>query len=499
MKPVLYESTEKAFLNNGIGRLSDCISCEVEQATTNEYTLTMEYPIAGAHADDLVVENIITAMPETDASRQAFRIAEVEKTAEGIITVKANHISYDLLKRQAMTGGRNIIERAGAAAALEELATLIIPRSSQGEFSFSTDIESSATWRPSKIPPGSVREMLGGREGSILDTFGGQFEWDGYNVILHRQRGADNGVRIEYGKNLTDMEDETDSSGAYGCVFPFYYKEDANIKITTGSVTWEAGDMLYLADQDDPVLPIPGATVEGCAAMDLTEFFDDPPMSFDALRSMALQKLPGYRGVPAQSTKAKFIPLWQTVEYADLNGQEVHLYDIVRIKYPGMHVDVVAVVTKTNFNVLTEKYNSIEVGTSSSLFDTISDMISDGTKSTAQMNEDRVAEYGSSGNWRYRRWTSGRREAWFRGSVNTGSSWTQTGSVFRATWSTSIPSDVGFESAPKTIITLGSSAQNVFTVNGGASSKTAVSGYAFRGGSASSASSLTISIYAWTD
>lgn len=498
MKPVLYDSSERIYRDNGIGRLSDCITCEVEQSTTSEYTLTLEYPIAGAHAEDLVVENIITAMPETDASRQAFRIAEVEKTAEGIITVKANHISYDLLKRQVLTGPGMIVQ-PGAAAAMEAIGLHVIPRSTLDEFSFETDIESTAQWKPNKMPPGSVREMLGGREGSILDTFGGQFEWDNYRVILHKQRGVDNGVRIEYGKNMTDMNDETDSSGAYGCVFPFYYKEGANIRITSGAVTWKAGDMLYLADQEDPVLPIPGATVEGCAAMDLTEFFDDPPTSFAALRSMALQKLPGYRGVPAQSTKAKFIPLWQTVEYADLNGQEVHLYDIVRIKYPGMHVDVMAVVTKTNFNVLTEKYNSIEVGTSSSLFDTISDMIGDATKSTAQMTEDRVAEFGTSGNWTYRRWISGRREAWFRGSVNTGSTWTATGNVYRASWSTTIPSDVGFESTPKTMITLGASAQNVFTVNGGASSKTAVSGYAFRGGSASSASSLTISIYAWTD
>ena len=121
MKPVLYEASERIYRDNGIGRLSDCISCEVEQSTTSEYIMTLEYPIAGAHAEDLVVENIITAMPEMDASRQAFRIAEVEKTAEGIITVKANHISYDLLKRQVLTGPGMIVQ-PGAAAAMEAAA-----------------------------------------------------------------------------------------------------------------------------------------------------------------------------------------------------------------------------------------------------------------------------------------------------------------------------------------------------------------------------------------
>ena len=113
--------------------------------------------------------------------------------------------------------------------------------------------------------------------------------------------------------------------------------------------------------------------------------------------------------------------------------------------------------------------------------------------------DDYVTAQGVSGNWYYRHWHSGRKEAWFSGSISTGSTWTQSGNVWRASWSTTIPTAVAFDSSPNTIITQGASGQNVFTINGGASSKTAVSGYAFRGASYSSSSSLTISIYAWTN
>lgn len=137
---------------------------------------------------------------------------------------------------------------------------------------------------------------------------------------------------------------------------------------------------------------------------------------------------------------------------------------------------------------------------SESLYDKVIDTVN---KLIAANQGSGLADYvvakGTSGSWYYQHWNSGRKEAWFSGSVSTGSTWTASGNVYRATWSTTIPSAVGFDSTPKTIITQGASAQNVFTINGGASSKTAVSGYAFRGASASSSSSLTISIYAWTN
>lgn len=386
MIPILYDKTEKAFADNGFGRLSDCIECTVTEGAPNgPFELELEYPAVGIHAAELTAGAIVSAIPAEDRGRQPFRIDSINKTLDGTIRCKAKHISYDLLKRQVNTG--NVpVKQTGAAAALQDVANRVIPRYAIDEFSFSTDIESTATWSVKDMPPGTVREILGGREGSILDTFGGEFEWDGYNVILHKMRGEDNGVVIEYGKNLTDMDGETDSSGAVSCVFPYYYKKDANIKITSGSVTWEAGNMLYLADQDDPVLEVPGATIEGCAGLDLTDEFDDPPTSFDALRNVALQKISKFSGTPADSVTAKFVPLWQTLEYADLNGQKVHIGDVVQIRYPGMSVNVRARVTKTVYNVLTEKYDSIEVGTSSDLFDTISDMIDSSGRAVPGMN-----------------------------------------------------------------------------------------------------------------
>ena len=137
---------------------------------------------------------------------------------------------------------------------------------------------------------------------------------------------------------------------------------------------------------------------------------------------------------------------------------------------------------------------------SESLYDKVIDMVN---KLIAANQGSGLADYvvakGTSGNWYYQHWNSGRKEAWFNGSVSSGSTWTASGNAYRATWSQSIPSAVGFDSTPHVLISIAQNTSAIYAITGYASSKTATSGYFFRGQSASSSSSVTISIYAWTN
>ena len=63
--------------------------------------------------------------------------------------------------------------------------------------------------------PKSVRACLGGTEGSMLSKWYGEFEWDNFTVMFHSHRGQKTGVVIEYGKNLTALEQDEDNSGVY--------------------------------------------------------------------------------------------------------------------------------------------------------------------------------------------------------------------------------------------------------------------------------------------
>ena len=55
MIPILYEKTETAFTSNGLGRLSDCIRCIVTEGRNDIYEAEFDYPVAGAHFDDIQI------------------------------------------------------------------------------------------------------------------------------------------------------------------------------------------------------------------------------------------------------------------------------------------------------------------------------------------------------------------------------------------------------------------------------------------------------------
>lgn len=192
MIPRLYDASATSFDDLGIGALSDAISCVVEEERNGLYELTMEYPIGGAHYDDIVLDAIITAVPSDGADTQPFRIYAITKPISGIVTINAHHISYQLSNIPVMP-----FSASSVADAFTKLATYA---AEDCPFEFWTDKTTTASF--SVDYPESIRAKLGGQSGSILDAYGGEYEFDGYTVKLHASRGSDRGVTLRYGKHL---------------------------------------------------------------------------------------------------------------------------------------------------------------------------------------------------------------------------------------------------------------------------------------------------------
>ena len=55
----------------------------------------------------------------------------------------------------------------------------------------------------------------------MLSKWYGEFEWDNFTVKFHSHRGQKTGVVIEYGKNLTALEQDEDNSGVYTALLPY--------------------------------------------------------------------------------------------------------------------------------------------------------------------------------------------------------------------------------------------------------------------------------------
>ena len=356
MKPILFDSGETDFTSNGLGRLSDCTSCVVTEERNGAYELEMEYPITGVHYSDIQDSRIIYAPHDDTKKRQPFRIYKISKPISGIVTVNARHLTYDLSTIP--------VKPFSASSCVEALQGLKNNALTACPFEFWTD--KSVTAKFSTDVPASIRSLLGGQEGSILDAYGtGEYEWDGYTVKLHLHRGADNGVTIRYGKDLTDIESEETSEDTYDGVVPYWVSQDKFVMLSTDPIVWRDGS--------GKVKAVP---------LDLSNNWKDAPTEAQ-LRAAAETYVKGNAvNSIRQNIKIDFVPLWQTEEYKDVAPlQRVKLCDTVTVKHPQLGISATAKVVSTKYNALTERYDEIELGNSKTdLADSITAEIGAATK-----------------------------------------------------------------------------------------------------------------------
>lgn len=346
MIPILFDKTETTFTSNGIGRLSDAISCIVTEERNGQYELKMVYPITGAHYAELAHSRIIFGQPAEDEDNQAFRIYKITKPANGRVTVLAQHISYQLTNIPVSP-----FDADSAADAVDELtdnAATACP------FTIDTDIVSST---PFKLEtPESIRSAIGGMEGSLLDLYGGELEWDMYEVHLHSARGRNRGKIINYGKNITDIKQEESIDKVITGIYP-YYSGDEYVELTEKVLTVQTTE----------VYPY-----QRIQKLDLTKYFGDVPTE-EELRAKAQEYLTkNTLGIPRLTIKAAFID--------EENHVPVNLCDTVTVYYAPLGVSIQAEVVKLEYNVLLERYETMTVG---SVQDSILDAVITTDKKTS--------------------------------------------------------------------------------------------------------------------
>ncbi len=336
MKPVLFAPTATEFTTNGIGKLSDAASCTVKEERNGAFELTLKYPVEGIHYSEIQQRSIIYAKPNPVDDPQPFRVYRISKPINGLVTVYAYHISYDLTGIPVSPYTAASVQ--AALAGFTSYAVVANP------FTFWSDMTSSGDFAVKS--PTSVRSLMGGVGGSILDVYGGEYKYDKYTVRLYQQRGVNRGVTIRYGKNLTDLKQDENCSNVYTGVYA-YYSDGNGIVETSPKVTPAPGTYDYTR-----VLPL-----------DLRAEFKEAPTA-EALKAAAEQYMSDHNiGVPEVSLNVSFVQLEQTQEYKDLALLErVELCDTVTVIFERLGVNATAQVTSTVYNVLIDAYDSVTIG-----------------------------------------------------------------------------------------------------------------------------------------
>ena len=338
MSMILFPSGATTFETQGLGSIIDAISCNVHEVLNGEYELEMQYPITGLQYNNLQNRRIIYSKHDPYSDPQPFRIYRITRPMNGIISIYARHVSYDLAGIPV-----GVFDANNAQSAMQGLKNNSLVAN---PFLFETTMPTVANF--SCQYPQPCRNLLGGQEGSILDVYGGEYEWDEWTVHLQSRRGLDNGVRITYGKNLIDSEQDENIANMKTGIVPYW-------------INSENGEVIYSSPQ---IIQAPGEfNFSSVVPVDFGDKFESQPTP-EQLADAGQQYVTNNKiGVPTVSIDLSFAQLEQYSLYESTEALErVRIGDTVYVFFAQLGINVSSRIVETNYDPILNRYNSVSVG-----------------------------------------------------------------------------------------------------------------------------------------
>lgn len=347
MIPILYAASETDFTTNGIGLLTDAVSCTVTEERNGAYEATLVYPAKGHLAEYIAEDAIIKAKANDTDEPQLFRIYKSGKQIGSNTTWNAEHISYEL------TG--NPVERFNISGVNAEQALNRLLAAAVFKHKYTAISDITTVNKTSIADVVSVRKALGGVEGSILDTWGGEYHFNNYRIELLKARGADNGVTIEYGKNLIDAKQERNIANIVTAIFPY------------AKYTPEGEENEVYISLKEKTLVHAGAAdyaYKRCEIVDFSsEWESGTIITEDMLRTKAEAYLEKISTEPDINITLSYAQLKKTKDYKNIQAMEsVALCDTVTVRIDKLQIEATAKIVKAKYDSLKEHYDTMEIG-----------------------------------------------------------------------------------------------------------------------------------------
>jgi phage minor structural protein len=347
--PILYSSNETDFFSLGLGPLKNTIKATVTEERNGPFYLEAEILTDEAIFPLVLSDCIIKADAGHLLKDQRFRIKRIVPKHNGRAEIYAEHVSY---LAEELTLRPEVSITGTASSALTAWKGAIVETN---PFVVDSDISRTGNtkWRIDKVE--NPRQALGGPEGSLLDTYGGEYRFDNYRISLLQKRGTTANTVLAYGRNITDFEQERNIANTYTSIVPFAIHTDDNEQEITVTVDGYKVNSQYAGNYPNTrSLPVNFSD----------KFGHDEIPTKAKLQQLAEQYITDNEvGVPKTSIRVSFLDLSKSADYDKYKHlEEVNLCDDVRVVYPKLGVNTVAKVIRVMWNVLTESYDEIEIG-----------------------------------------------------------------------------------------------------------------------------------------
>lgn len=347
--PILYNESNNDYSTLGLGLLKEASNVFATRKRNNFPFLEFTYPVFGVLFSQLEKGKkvVVDVGPGTRSKRQRFEIVRITKPQNGLVSVYCEHITL-ITEKTALNKGQKHTALS-AQEALNQWRALLVP---QRDFTVFTDLTTVTAMDFSEVGHfESAAEALGGKEGSILQKYNGEYIFDNNEIRLMREGGKETGVVIAYGKNLVDLVQEETIESTYTSIRPYARANEEGVsELVLPEVILDSSH----------VDKFPERRVQ---TVDLSS---RNPQTVAELRQFGQYYISSNQvGLPRVNLKVKFADLYSaTGEEQHRLLEQLELYDTVTVAFNKLGVNVNAKINQTVWNVLLDKYESIEIGDS---------------------------------------------------------------------------------------------------------------------------------------
>jgi len=361
MFPKLYDEVQKTggqFTYRYLGTLTNCLKCEVTEVRNGTYTLSLETTVNDECANLILSQRMIGVKPNPTDNMQFFEIQKTERTLDGIIKAEAKHIKC--LCFAICTDGDNatpeepIIYNGTAQGTWNEIVTDYI--SSTVPFSFTSNIGTVADFKLGLTISETLGNILGGKEGSFLDVYGGEYKWDNFNIYLYASRGVNRNYKIKYGQNISDASQTESCENVYSHILPY-----ALISTSRSSKVSISAPLV--------AIPNSSSVYQKVYNLDCTELLD--PYVYGPTTQAGTITL----------QQAQAMMTAYALQYASINGlgnlninidvtlraeldemSQIGLCDTIKVILDPFGTSATAKITSVTYDALLERWNKIVIG-----------------------------------------------------------------------------------------------------------------------------------------
>lgn len=288
-------------------------------------------------------DGIIKA-PTPYSNGQLFHVYSIKKNMVGGLNIKARHIFFDLNKSI-------ILDNRAENKTCQEALDIILNGT---KFSGKSNIRKLATAYFVKM--NRVAAINGNTDNTLISRWGGEIFLDNYNVTVNDHIGGDYGAYINYGNNMLELglEDNEDNVITRGYPVAFNGRMLPEKYIDSPLINKYREIKEDFVEMSDLKLKEDSSDVEG---------FDTVEELYKSMRIRMKELYDGGLDKPTVTGTTKVAPLENTTKYKYVKGLvNIGLGDTISIYHEKLDIDFASRCVGYTWNILTRKYESVDVG-----------------------------------------------------------------------------------------------------------------------------------------